>query len=1266
MKKFVIACGLAAMMPVCLAVSANAQRVAFEGFDYADTDLSKEVEKNYGQTVNLDSFAGGEGFAGGWVLSGAGKCEGGNPKISGGKLTNWSQDLTFTRRFANKPNLTNTGVVYASAELKEGLHYDNPEQKSDLNVKFFLGDKIYFGVKYSAEEKGYVTQLSVGADTYTGNTVKRLKDQTYKLKLKMEINDGAADRLYYKVFNTAYAEPAGWDIVRDAELSALSADYIRFKIGGYIPSAVDNILVESCDYQAYSAAKAKGADVEQTDIAALDSELARDDFGAVKSFGDERTEMIFSYFTDRFSYELDEGNYKTKINAQNRGLFGAAEVRNSSAQTLALRAVLAFYDKTGNLLGTGVTDMEIAPYSYGFIRAGFDGEQTLLPANTLVGRHAKLFLWKGDQEPFADEVVLDYKSNDLSGGVMSDIYVSPDNVYGDGSEAHPFATIGEALGYVKEVNQEGMYPSSGITVHVEEGTYKENLNFTSQHSGLPGAEVKLAGEGNTEITGGEYIPISQFSAVSQSDAVYPRIAESARGSVMRVDLKQYGIEWDGNSECVGHSLSQYEGSGVEYDKTPMPRVYVGGEAMTLARYPDSGYLGIDTVESEGTVIANAAAIPETLQHSRFYTQELQDKQWGNAPFMKVFGYFKYNWSDLSVGVRSFENGTIETELPPPYGTKTGAKFYVYNLLEELTSPGEWYIEDSVLYFYPPEGCTEVMISSSQSPAVHMHGCENVRFENIGISGTRANAAEGYSCKNVVFDNCRMSRVSGWGAYLQGCDACEVNNSVINTCGKGGVFLSGGNKTTLAAAQSKAQNNEIYDYGLISKCYSPGIRLDGVGNVAFGNKIHSSEQSAVTFSGNDHVIASNEIYDCLRESDDMGAIYGGRSKIGRGNIIKDNYIHDLRQNDGFYTYGITGVFLDDLLDGETVSGNTFENIIGSGVKVNGGRDNKIINNTFDNVSYTAVEFHAFGLYMNMTKENILNTYEGLSDGLYKTIPYSKYEHLSNLLEDDVVVPKYNVIKDNTVLDTPDWKFIAYSCMTDEEFAAVNDVAASSVAEYGDDELGVIAYEDFSDAVYADNRVNFGDNGGTGWATGFCSDAACTKIVNYYDNPKYNEFYKLTGHGMEFLRQDNKIYRKLAQSVDVGKVAKYLISYDIFISSVDIPNVYDTKFMFGDEIFGGLISDGAGYAVSQANGIVGNGERVEKEQNYTIYISLEVDPYHDSVIKVQTVKKGEALSDTWDVTDTKKLSKNIDGISMRAAGWGTTTYYNNFKIERVSRR
>lgn len=538
--------------------------------------------------------------------------------------------------------------VEASAELKEGLHYDNPEQKSDLNVKFFLGDKIYFGVKYSAEEKGYVTQLSVGADTYTGSTVKRLKDQTYKLKLKMEINDGAA------------------------------------------------------------------------------------------------------------------------------------EVRNSSAQTLALSAVLAVYDKTGNLLGTGVTDMEIAPYSYGFIRAGFDGGQTLLPANTLVGRHAKLFLWKGDQEPFADEVVLDYKSNDLSGGVMSDIYVSPDNVYGDGSEAHPFATIGEALGYVKEVNQEGMYPSSGITVHVEEGTYKENLNFTSQHSGLPGAEVKLAGEGNTEITGGEYIPISQFSAVSQSDAVYPRIAESARGSVMRVDLKQYGIEWDGNSECVGHSLSQYEGSGVEYDKTPMPRVYVGGEAMTLARYPDSGYLGIDTVESEGTVIANAAAIPETLQHSRFYTQELQDKQWGNATFMKVFGYFKYNWSDLSVGVRSFENGTIETELPPPYGTKTGAKFYVYNLLEELTSPEEWYIEDSVLYFYPPEGCTEVMISSSQSPEVQMRGCENVRFENIGISGTRANAAEGYSCKNVVFDNCRMSRVSGWGAYLQGCDTCEVNNSVINT------------------------------------------------------------------------------------------------------------------------------------------------------------------------------------------------------------------------------------------------------------------------------------------------------------------------------------------------------------------------------------------------------------------------------------------------------------------------------------------------------
>lgn len=182
-----------------------------------------------------------------------------------------------------------------------------------------------------------------------------------------------------------------------------------------------------------------------------------------------------------------------------------------------------------------------------------------------------------------------------------------------------------------------------------------------------------------------------------------------------------------------------------------------------------------------------------------------------------------------------------------------------------------------------------------------------------------------------------------------------------------MFLSGGNKTTLAAAQSKAQNNEIYDYGLISKCYLPGIRLDGVGNVAFGNKIHSSEQSAVTFSGNDHVIASNEIYDCLRESDDMGAIYGGRSKIGRGNIIKDNYIHDLRQNDGFYTYGITGVFLD----GETVSGNTFENIIGSGVKLNDAdvTDTKKLSKNIDGISMRAAGWGTTTYYNNFKIERV---------------------------------------------------------------------------------------------------------------------------------------------------------------------------------------------------------------------------------------------------------------------------------------------------------
>ncbi len=211
---------------------------------------------------------------------------------------------------------------------------------------------------------------------------------------------------------------------------------------------------------------------------------------------------------------------------------------------------------------------------------------------------------------------------------------------------------------------------------------------------------------------------------------------------------------------------------------------------------------------------------------------------------------------------------------------------------------------------------------------------------------------------------------------------------------------------------------------------------------------------------------------------------------------------------------------------------------------------------------------------------------------------------------------------------------------------------------------VAWDDFSAACYSDGQITPGDNGGTGWATGFCSDEECTKIVNYYDNPKYYEYFKVTDRGMEFLRQDNKLYRKLSAPIDQSVAARYVATFDMYISAASIAKDYDIKFYLGNEAFGGVKAvekDGDYSLYSQAMGTTGGTDDMWVQNYYTVAIMFDIVPDGDSVVRTQYVPKGEPLKSTWDTQATVSVTEPIEYIKMTAAGWGATTYYANFAID-----
>ena len=124
-------------------------------------------------------------------------------------------------------------------------------------------------------------------------------------------------------------------------------------------------------------------------------------------------------------------------------------------------------------------------------------------------------------------------------------------------------------------------------------------------------------------------------------------------------------------------------------------------------------------------------------------------------------------------------------------------------------------------------------------------------------------------------------------------------------------------------------------------YHAAVLMNGVGNRVTHNLIHDAPHMAINFGGNDHLIEMNEIHDVCRESNDAGAIYGGRDWTMRGTKVRYNYFHHIS---GFEGRSCVGVYLDDQLSGIEIRGNLFYKVTRAAM-IGGGRDCSIVNNVF---------------------------------------------------------------------------------------------------------------------------------------------------------------------------------------------------------------------------------------------------------------------------------------------------------------------------------
>lgn len=601
------------------------------------------------------------------------------------------------------------------------------------------------------------------------------------------------------------------------------------------------------------------------------------------------------------------------------------------------------------------------------------------------------------------------------------IYVSNGAQNGNGSYEQPFGSFEEARDKVRQIKNDGAYPQGGITVYFREGVYfvKDTMILENADSGTDGAPVVYRAYGNEQVDfiGGLEIDIASFSAVSDAN-VLSRIPAEARNKVKEINLTTaFGLTDFGVMGDFGNSveLLRVKKWANNLQLNPSPELFFNDEMLPLARYPNEGYSKIDSIVDGGNRdFRETGGLPAPITIKGAGERILR---WENADQARAFGYWFYDWSDMSCGVTiDAGQGTITTKLPCPYSARVDQRFYIFNLIEELDMPGEWFLDRNTgtLYIYPPSQSGKIIYTILDKPIFCLDGASNVSLKCFSLKGTRDNAIDISGGRNNTVELCTVTMASKQGIICTNSFSSQILSCHVYNTGNGGIKME--NKgVDLEPCYGNVENNRIHDYSLLSKTYSAGLSIGGVGNRLAHNKVYNGPHMAISFSGNDNIIEYNEVFNVLQEADDAGAVYCGRRKDCRGNILRNNYFHDF-DSDGKEREGVVAIYLDDGFDGVTIDSNVFENCTAS-VWINGGRDNTVTNNLFINDTRYDVSLNT--IVAGRTMESFAESYKPIVEQqIHKTKPYEKYPHLANLMEDDPTYPKYNVIKNNVSVVAPD--------------------------------------------------------------------------------------------------------------------------------------------------------------------------------------------------------------------------------------------------------
>ena len=572
----------------------------------------------------------------------------------------------------------------------------------------------------------------------------------------------------------------------------------------------------------------------------------------------------------------------------------------------------------------------------------------------------------------------------------------------------PFATLDTAIAMSR-------MSTEPTTVFIRGGRYflTSTVELNEKDSGL----IICAYEDEEVILdGGAVLDPSDLTLLSTEEK--KRIIDmNARERIFKINIKPYRL-----------SKGIYGTRGFRRAYVNAPNeLFVDGETYTVTSYPRRDEEPIYITEKN---LVDAGSRPYdkdfTLRPAKIKIPSEKAKAWKGADDAYICGYFGSSYADDAIKLKEINDAdsTVTTTLPHIYSFTAGDghHYRILNLLEEISRPGEYYVDtqNDILYLYPKKNLSMslIQISSLDRVMMSVENATNIKiqgiiFENGRNSGLYIEGGDGVSVEGCTFRNLgvlgiqigcgatampegrhtahgerdggvptpvNLSRNMGnWHEFLYEFAAWNNNggknhrivNCKIYDTGAGGMLLSGGDRKSLTPAHNTVYNCYFARNNRLNRTYAGAINVMGVGNVITHCEIEDLPSVAIYLHGNDHEISYNRIHNVVKEVSDMGAFYMGRDPSEVGNVIHNNFFYDIMSS---YTkgFGITALYFDDQAIYNAAYANVFYRVNTQGtynfdvIHTNMGGMVSVSSNYFIDCACNPTAKYSGNAYMDMNK------------------------------------------------------------------------------------------------------------------------------------------------------------------------------------------------------------------------------------------------------------------------------------------------------------